>query len=180
MVAAETLGPFGRAAAPVLAAPAEVTAAPEPSFLAFRAVGVAAVVPVDGEVSAAEAGAPRATHAIPRAPAAGPDVATAVVLARLADPSGPAKAAATKGGVGRVLEVVRGATAAGPATGPSPPSRGVGQGRVATAQGTRTAVAPLGPSGPTRVMAVVHAEAAAGRVKHPNGPVLATAPGTAA
>lgn len=176
MVTAEPLRPIGRATAPLLAAPTEITGPPKPTLLTVRAVGVAAVVPLDGEVGATETGAPGAAYAIPGAPPAGPDVAATLILARLADPGGSGQAAATKGGVGRVLEMVRRTATAGPAPRPAAPARGVGEGRVVAAPRRRPTVVAMGPTGPARLMVMVHAEPATRRLKDPHGAILATCP----
>lgn len=84
---------------------------------------------MDGQVGAVNARLPSAPHVLPSADAAGPDVAATVVLACHTNQSGAGHAAATVGGLGRVLEAIGRATAAGTTTGLTPSACGVRQGR---------------------------------------------------
>lgn len=170
VLAAQAPGAAGRSPPLAEIAAAEVEPAARPALRPVHAAGAPPVVLVDGEVRAIDARVPSAPHVLPRASPAGPHVATALVLAGHTDQRGAGHAAAAVGGVGRVLQAVRRATAAGPATGLATRVRGVGQGRAArqpVSRGERTRT-----PGPVGLPTVGDAEAATVGLMYLHGALL--------
>lgn len=130
VITAETAKPSGVPTAAVQFTAAVIAGTTRPTVLTTIAPRVAALVLVDGQLSAADTSAARCPDAVPGAPSACPDVAASFEITGAAYPCQAGVAATALGGVGRVLEAVGRTSAARTTTWPTSVPSGSREGRA--------------------------------------------------